>query len=119
MTAVLTQLELKLLYLALNREAAPGEVSNGAQKFVESLRRRGVDAIQIERALSEAPLIVKPLKPDYGRTVMIWGRHKGRILADIPPRDLRNTVEWARSVPEVARKFATFIHDIEAFLNQT
>jgi hypothetical protein len=85
---------------------------------VKSLRSRGVDAAEIERALAEQPIAIQPLKPDYGRTVMIWGRHKGRIFADIPLRDLRSTVEWARSVPEVARKFATFIHDAEAFLNQ-
>jgi hypothetical protein len=115
---ILSPLETKLLRLVLDQNAAEGEVANGSVKLVRSLRSRGVEAIEIEQALSVEPLVVKPLKPDYGRTVMIWGRHKGQIFADIPPRDLRSTVQWAKSIPDVARQFAEFINDIEAFLNQ-
>jgi hypothetical protein len=115
---MLTQQEVKLLYLVLNKEAAPGEVSTGAQKLIESLRRRGVDAAKIEQALAEQPAAIKPLKPDYGMTVMLWGKHKGKLFVDCPPRDLRSALEWARSVPDVTRKFATFLHDLEAFLKQ-
>jgi hypothetical protein len=113
---MLTQLELKLLHLALNKEAAPGEVSVGAQKFIESLRRRGVEAAEIEQALAKEPAAGKMLKPDFGLSVMRWGKFKGRIFADIPPSYLRYQLEWVRSDPELSRKFAAFVHDAEAFL---
>jgi hypothetical protein len=83
-----------------------------------SLRRRGVEAEAIERALSLEPLAIKPLRPDSGLTVMVWGKHRGKIIADIPPSYLRYQLEWARSVPDAARKFAQFISDVEQFLQQ-
>ena len=115
----LSPLESKLLHLALNKAAAMGEIENSARMLISSWRQRGVNAAEIEQALSKEPIEIKPLKPDFGLTVMRWGKHKGRIFADMPPRDLRSAVQWAKSVPDVARKFATFIHDAEAFLNQT
>lgn len=114
----LSPLESKLLHLALNKAAAMGEVENSARMLIESLRRRDVQASDIEQALSLEPLAIKPLRPDPGLTVMLWGRHKGKIIADVPPRDLRRAVEWARRTEGVAEKFATFISDVEAFLQQ-
>jgi hypothetical protein len=40
MAITLTPLETKLLHLVLNGAAAPGEISIGAAKLVESLRNR-------------------------------------------------------------------------------
>ena len=114
----LSPLESKLLHLALNKAAAMGEVENSARMLIESLRRRDVQASDIEQALAKEPLTIKPLRPDPGLTVMAWGKHRGKIIADVPPSYLRYQLEWARSVPDVARKFASFISDVEQFLQQ-
>lgn len=114
----LSPLETKLLRLVLDRNAAEGEVATGSVKLVQSLRSRGVEADAIEQALSLEPLAIKPLRPDPGLTPMPWGRHKGKIIADVSPRDLRSTINWAKSVPDVEQRFAEFIHDVEQFLKQ-
>jgi hypothetical protein len=114
----LTQLEVKLLHLALNKAAAMGEIENSARMLISSWRQRGVNAAEIEQALSVEPLAIKPLRPDPGLTPMAWGKHRGKIIADVPPSVLRNAVRWARETPDVARKFAQFISDVEQFLQQ-
>lgn len=114
----LTPLEVKLLHLILNKNAAEGEVNTGSVKLVQSLRNRGVDAEAIENALAKEPLAIKPLRPDPGLTPMAWGKHRGKIIADVPPSVLRNAISWARRTPGVAEKFATFIADAEQFLQQ-
>ena len=114
---ILSPLETKLLRLVLDRNAAEGEVATGSIKLVQSLRHRGIEADAIEQALSKEPIVVKPLKPDYGRTVMRWGKFKGQIFADIPPSYLKHQLNWVLSDPELSRKFAAFVHDVTAFLN--
>jgi hypothetical protein len=113
-----TPLELKLLRLALDAQAAAGEVQTSAVKLIESLRRRDVQASAIEWALSKEPPPMKRLKPDYGLTKFPWGPNKGRPIVDVSPRDLRNAISWARRTPGVAEKFSDFIHDAEQFLQQ-
>lgn len=113
-----TEVEIKLLRLVLNKEAAPGEVSTGAQKLIESLRRRGVEAHAIEQAFVQEPLPAKRIRPDFGLTVMLWGRCKGKRFMDIPPSELRSAISWARRTPGVAEKFSSFLHDAEEFLKQ-
>ena len=114
----LSPLESKLLHLALNKAAAMGEVENSARMLIESLRRRDVQASDIEQALSLEPLPMKQLRPDFGLTRFPWGPNKGRPLVDVSPRDLRSAISWARRTPGVAEKFADFIHDVEQFLQQ-
>jgi hypothetical protein len=85
-----TAVEEKLLRLALDEAAQPGEVCNSAVKFVESLRRRGVKAEAFTRPLQPPELF--PTKLDRARVLkMPFGRHRGRRLDVIEPDYLK----WA------------------------
>ena len=108
----------KILALVLDRNAAQGEVEVGALKLIESLCKRGVTLQQFTEPLGEA-LPMKQSAPDYGLCTMPWGRNKGKFFMDVAPSELRSAASWARSKPEVARKFATFIADVEKFLQQS
>ena len=91
----LTDFELKLLRLALCESALGGEIATSAQKFIESLRARGVDSATLETALGESSnetIILS--QPDWGMTVMPWGKHKGEMIMDIPPSYLRWALRW-------------------------
>jgi hypothetical protein len=114
----LTPTETKLLHLALNKAAALGEIENSARMLIESLRRRDVQATDIEQALSKEPAQTKRLVPDYGLRRMLWGPHKGKPLVDVPPHILRNAIRWAHRTPGVAERFADFLSDVEQFLQQ-
>lgn len=115
----LTPVETKLLRLALDINARGGEISTSATKFVESLRRRGVSATEFEEAFGlESGLAFNQLKPDYGLCLMPFGKRKGERFIDISPFELRSARRWAMSTPELARKFAEFIHDVDEFLKQ-
>jgi hypothetical protein len=112
----LTPLEVKLLSLVLDKQAAAGEVQTGAIKLVGSLRKRSVQAQDFELALIPIQAPEQRLRPDFGLTQMPWGRFKGRILADIPPDVVQQAVDWAKSIPEVAARFYRFIDAAEKFL---
>jgi hypothetical protein len=116
--ARLTALEANLLGLVLDQSAAQGEISTGAQKLIESWRRRGITAEQFNQVVVPEPLPEKRSAPDYGLCIFPWGKNKGKFFMDVAPHELRNAASWAQSEPEVARKFAAFIHDVEQFLNQ-
>jgi hypothetical protein len=51
---ILTSTEVKLLHLILDKNAADGEVTTGSVKLVQSLRRRGVEAEEIENAFAKS-----------------------------------------------------------------
>jgi hypothetical protein len=119
-----TSIEIKLLRLMLDSAAQPGEVSASSLKLAESLRRRGVSAQDIEEALSESAngngngVPPKMWKPDYGLCVMPFGKTRGQRFMDLAPYDLRSARRWAMSKPDLAQKFAEFIHDVDEFLKQ-
>jgi hypothetical protein len=110
--------ELKFLYMALNKGAAPNEVSVSALRLIGSLRERGVEAQDFERAFAVEPPRPDRLKPDYGLCTMPWGKNKGKIFADIPPSDLRSAVDWAKSISGGEVKFRQFIANAEEFFRQ-
>ena len=66
MAFALTSIELKLLRLAMDGGAAPGEIAAGATKFVESLRKRGISAEELETAFASKSVLPKYTRPDYG-----------------------------------------------------
>ena len=80
----LSELQQKLLRLALDKAAQPGEIQAAAIKFVESLRREGM---KLEDILGREGARVYS-KPDYGLTVMPFGKHKDLRLKEIDPRYL-------------------------------
>lgn len=118
MAITLTPLETKLLHLVLNGAAAPGEVTTGATKLVESLRSRGVSAEQIEHTLSRT--VPQYTRPDYGLIPCPFKKHKGELARDISPDYLKYMVSWVRNHndPEVVQKFRQWADDMETFLNQ-
>ena len=85
---MLGDMERKLLRLALSPSAQGGEVTTSAIKLINTLRARGVESSAIENALagSGAENMVPVLsRPDWGMTMLSFGKHKGEMLMDIPP----------------------------------
>ena len=114
-TEKLTSLEAKLFSLVLDPNAAQGEVVTGAQKLIESWRKRGVTVQQFTEPAWEG-LPVKQSAPDFGLCTMLWGKNKGKFFMDVSPSELRSAAKWASSMPDTARKFADFISNVEKFL---
>jgi hypothetical protein len=120
MVFALTSIEIKLLRLVMNGTAAPGEVATGAAKLVESLRKRGVSAEEIETTLNTKRFVPKYTRPDYGLIVCPFKKHRGELARDIDPSYLRFMIEWIRNHedPAVLQKFGQWADDMEQFLNQ-
>jgi hypothetical protein len=101
----LEDMERKLLRLALSPCAQGGEVTTSAIKLINTLRARGVESSAIENALegsgaeNMAPVISKP---DWGMTVLSFGKHKGEMLMDVSPSYLRWVLRWINESPERA-----------------
>jgi hypothetical protein len=119
----LSSLQAKLMRLALDSGAADGEALNALSKLRDNLRANGPDPHDLVDALEsagfalpeEVPLRPMPTRPDYGLCRIPFGRNKGALFADTAPYELRRLREWCLS--HDATKFATIIHDIEAFLS--
>jgi hypothetical protein len=119
----LTPKELKLLALALDKAAQPGERATSSLKFFESLCNRGVSSHELEAIFtgngdSGSGVPPKMSKPDYGLCKMPFGKTKGQLFMDLPPYDLRNAQRWAKSTPELEKKFSQFIADVDEFFKQ-
>ena len=122
----LSPVEMKLLRLILDTGVQSGEAETSRCKLIASLAKRGLsghDIVEMIQAASnqklEDGLPPKMSKPDYGLCRMPFGRTKGQLFMDIAPYDLRNARRWAMSTPDLAQKFAEFIHDAGEFLNQS
>jgi uncharacterized protein (DUF3820 family) len=72
---VFTDIERKLIRLALDPGAAPGEIDTAAIKLVRSLRSR---AIPSERIIS-----LPTIRPDCGETRLPFGRHRHKQIRDV------------------------------------
>jgi hypothetical protein len=92
----LSSSEEKLLRLALDPAAHPGEADNAAVALIRSMRKRGVSAyaptgLEKEKGHSFTPPPPPPKPPgnypmDWpGSIEMPWGKHKGKRLCDIDP----------------------------------
>ena len=120
MPITLTTIEAKLLRLIMDGAAAPGEVATGAQKFVESLRKRGISAEDIENTFVTQGVLPRYTRPDYGLIACPFKKHKGELARDIDPHYLQFMVTWIRNHddPEVRSKFGQWADNMEQFLNQ-
>jgi hypothetical protein len=122
---MLNPLELKLLRLILDTATQHGEAEAGRCKLLKSLHRRGLsghDVIELIVAGSDSQDLSLPAKksnPDYGLCRMPFGRSKGQLFMDLAPYELRSARRWALRTPELQRKFADFIWDVDQFLNQS
>jgi hypothetical protein len=120
----LSSIQAKLLRLVLDSGAADGEALNALSMLRDNLRANGPDPHELVDALENAGFaltdqaLLPPArsKPDYGLTVVPFGRNKGQLFMDARPYDLRRLREWC--VKTDAAKFNGLIHDIDAFLNQ-
>jgi hypothetical protein len=123
----LSDKERKLLWLALDGAAAPGEISNAARMFIEALRKRGCRADELDGGSTHViryqddDLVPKGRrsKPDYGLERFPWGKkHKGERFKDIPVSYLEYQLGWIRSDRERSRRFDELACKIERFLEQ-
>jgi hypothetical protein len=122
----LTDKEQKLLRLALDQGARPGEVATAAAKLIESWRTRGLAAEELggggggTAAEPWKPFAHRPKvwQPDYGLCTMPWGKYRDQQFKDIPPDYLAYQLGWMRSEPSRAAKLAKLANEIERFLAQ-
>ena len=120
---MLGDMERKLLRLALSPSAQGGEVTTSAIKLINTLRARGVESSAIENALegSGAENMVPVLsRPDWGMSMLSFGKHKGEMLMDIPPSYLRWLLHWISESPDRAASpmLSETAHAIEQFFKQ-
>jgi uncharacterized protein (DUF3820 family) len=81
---MLTEMEMKLMRLALDPSAQVGEVQNAAVMFFNSLRKRGITYDFLNGAAKQS----KPPQK-YKTRIMPFGKHKGMEFDDIEPNYLR------------------------------
>jgi hypothetical protein len=98
---VFTEKEQKLIRLAMDQTAQPGERQNGAAMLLESLRKRGITAQQFitlsDPMAAETPkaeyrrvhqnngrLCPHCQGPDWGSYEISFGRYNGKTLRQIP-----------------------------------
>jgi uncharacterized protein (DUF3820 family) len=112
----LTELEQKLMRLALDPAAAPGEIENCARKLFEQWRKRGLTIEQILGEPQAAAANPEYWAPDYGLCVMPFGKHKTKEFKDIPPSYLRWLKQELEQSPN--QKFPNLLEEITNFLNQ-
>ena len=123
MAVRLEDMERKLLRLALSPSAQGGEITTSAIKLINALRARGVESSAIENALEDSgaenmvPLISRP---DWGMTMLSFGKHKGEMLMDISPSYLRWLLRWISESPERAASpmHSETAHAIDQFFKQ-
>ena len=114
-----TEIECKLIALALDKAAHPGEIDNSAVMLLRSLRNRGVTSEELIGGLGNGrsgPPIYS--RPDFGTCVFPWGKHKGEQLKDISPSYLLWALDWIFETDEKAEKWAKLAEQIQGFLQQ-
>jgi hypothetical protein len=110
---MLTEQQQKLMRLALDPAAQPGEIANAARMVVEQWRKEGLTLEQIFGENGQRP--PEYWAPDYGLCTMPFGKHKGKEFKDIPPSYLR----WlSHDMRENGTKFPSLLEEIENFLDQ-
>jgi len=112
-----SELEQKLLRLALDPGAQPGEIQAAAIKLVEYWRKKGMHLNDIlGQPNGQAAQPPAYYAPDYGLCTMPFGKHKGAEFKDVPPSYLRWLLSQLKASPN--QKFPKLAEEIENFLNQ-
>ena len=90
---MLTELEQKLLALALDKAAQPGEWATAGMKLIQSLRDRDIDGfnpgLKAKMSPKAEPVMPKEQLDWPGSIVLTFGKHKGKKLAEIDPGYMR------------------------------
>jgi hypothetical protein len=90
--ALFSEIELKLLRLALDRAAFPGEAEVAGAKLIFSWRRRGIDAEAFLGSFSAVEYLDRDLSAARGR-VWPYGKFRGKTVGELRPSYIR----WALS----------------------
>jgi hypothetical protein len=77
----LTATERKLVLLALDQAAPAGEIASAGACLIKQLRKRFPDGYAL---LSELEGSHESEASKYGSVIMVFGKYKGRRLAQIP-----------------------------------
>ena len=77
----LTDIEMKLLRLALDKGAYDGEAANAAVMLVRKLRERGATA---DGLFGGASYSSSKAITNYGDTKMTFGKYRDEMIKDIP-----------------------------------
>lgn len=78
---MLNDIETKLLRLALDKAAYPGESDNAAVMLIRKLRERNVSADDLFVKSNSGKFNTPSI---YGRQRMPFGKYEGEMLANIP-----------------------------------
>jgi Putative quorum-sensing-regulated virulence factor len=101
--------ERKLLRLALDRAAEPGEIRNAAVKLIESWRCRGVAVEHFDEKTATLTI-----ESDYARKIIGFGRYCGERIIDLPHDYLR----WIVETPGIQEKYPDVVEAAAAVLKR-
>jgi hypothetical protein len=119
---MLSELQSKLIRLALDPAAHQGEIQNCAIKLIESWRREGK---RLEDLFGDHAQEVQKAQaywaPDFGLCTMKFGKHKDKEFKDIPPSYFHWLLPELKKPPRDPKYAASnerLIGEIESFLKQ-
>jgi hypothetical protein len=103
-------LEQKLIRLALDDAAAPGEVLNASVSLIKSLRKRGVRPEALLQPAANGVTRSAPRQaPDYGSTILSFGKFRGFRIREVDLIICAGCSAIANSVaPPSVRRFNAF-----------
>lgn len=116
-----TEKEMKLWRLALDAQAQKGEIDNAAIAILKSLRSRNFKAETLTSVVKPEPK-PKPKpekhKPDPGDIVFQFGKHKGKMIREVPPDYLHWIHRWIdEGDADLQKKFGWLKKSIEEYWN--
>jgi Putative quorum-sensing-regulated virulence factor len=85
----LSPLESNLIRLAFDSAASEGEIRNCSVALVRSLRKRYRSGHALLQDIETPPQPAVPAPENiYGRTILTFGKYRGKRLRDVPPEYL-------------------------------
>jgi uncharacterized protein (DUF3820 family) len=108
-SGVLDPRERKLLRLALDRAAQPGEIRTSAIKLIESWRMRGVCVEHFDQTTATLTAAI-----DYGNKIVPFGRYKGERLRDVPADYLK----WLAETDNIRARYPDVVKAVREILKR-